>query len=98
MKEYTKQWIQFLISWMFLIAIFMGIAGIVLSLYSVSEIHANQPISNIPESHTLIKISTPENATKVATGVYRLSNGSLMGCMDSTHCEIFDMEQFKRTP
>jgi hypothetical protein len=97
MKEYTKQWLQFLLSWMFIIAVFMGIVGLVFSIYSISGTQKNQSvISNIPEVHDVAKIPVPENATKIANGVYRLSNGSLMGCMDSTHCEIFDMERFKR--
>ena len=100
MKENTKEWIQFLFSWMLLIAVFMGIVGIAFSLYSSYGMQKSQPaiISNTLEVHDLIKISVPENATKIANGVYRLSNGSLMGCIDSTHCEIFDMEKHKGAP
>jgi hypothetical protein len=98
MKEYTKQWLQFLFLWMALIGIVVIGAGFVMNwYYSIpAGYQPNHPISNIPESHNLIKISIPENSTKVANGVYHLSNGSLMGCIDSTHCEIFNMERFKR--
>ena len=96
MKENTKEWIQFLFSWMLLIAIFMGIVGLAFSLYSSYGIQKNQPtISDTLEIHDVLKISVSENITKIANGVYRLSNGSLMGCTDSTHCEIFDMEKHK---
>lgn len=96
MNEYTKRWIQFIIMWILIIAVFMGIMGIVFSLYSVSGMPKNPPIiSDTLVVHNVAKISIPENATVIANGVYRLANGSLMGCKNSTDCEIFDMEKHK---
>ncbi len=66
MKENTKEWLQFILSWMLIIAVFMGIVGIAFSLYSVSGVSKNQPaiisafeihnVANIPETHDSFKL------------------------------------------
>jgi len=97
MKEYTKQWIQFIVSWMFLIGIIYIGASIALNWYNSLPV-GYQPdhfVKNIPEYYNVSKISIPEGTQRIANGVYRLPNGSLIGCKNSSYCEIFDIDKHR---
>ena len=80
MKENMKEWLQFILSWMLIIAVFMGIVGIAFSLYSVSGVSKNQPsipntfeihnVANIPKMHEFFKL---DNKT-----AYHINNTTLV--------------------
>ena len=53
MKEYTRQWIQFIASWIFIIGIVMLGAGLVLNWYNSIPVgyQPNYPVNNEFQQH-----------------------------------------------